>query len=249
MVACGGPVTGAPRLGPIMPAPFAAPQMRTSPPSTGIAALAVFMRVSVVMIACAKASACSAVLPTAAFSVGIAATIFSAGNGTPMMPVDDGTTSSKMHPKLSAAATQVAMHPAVPGAPFAQLALPAFTSTAPTRPPVDSRCRRPTVTGAATTRFEVYIAAPTAPAVATATATSRFPLALIPARTAPQTKPRGMVPAVKPASSFIPLLYQALVALVCRLQINVSVGLRIRLKLAGRVFNDLQKLVPHNAEV
>ena len=30
---------------------------------------------------------------------------------------------------------------------------------------------------------------------------------------------------------------------------TVVVGLRIRLKLAARVFNDLRPLVPHNAEV
>ena len=189
-----------------MPAPFAAPQILTSAPSTGTIARAVFILVSVVMIARAKASACSAVSPTAAFNAGIAATTFSAGNGTPMMPVDDGTISSKMHPKVCAAATQVATQPAIPGSPLAQLALPAFTSTAPTRPPVASRCRRPTVTGAATTRFDVYIAAPTAPAVATATATSGFPLALIPARTAPHIKPRGMAFAGNSTSSFIPLL-------------------------------------------
>src|ERR1017187_9275527 len=204
MVACGG--ASAPRRGPIIPAPLAQPQMRTSDwaldgeslPPIGIAACEVFMRVSVVIMACANASACSGVLPTEAFSAGIAATTFSAGNGTPMMPVDEGMTSSKMQPKLSAAATQVAMQPSTPAGPVAQLALPEFTSTAPTRPPVESKWRCPTVTGAATTRFDVYAAAPTAqiPAVsrevATATATSGLPLALIPALAAPQTNPPGI---------------------------------------------------------
>jgi hypothetical protein len=36
-----------------------------------------------------------------------------------------------------------------------------------------------------------------------------LPLALIPARTAPHTNPRGTIAAGKPASSFIDLLYQA----------------------------------------
>ena len=155
MVACGGAAapTGAARRGPIIPAPLAQPQMRTSEwewesesavdgdslPVIGIAAREVFMRVSVVMMACANASACSGVLPTAAFSAGIAATTFSAGKGTPMMPVDEGMTSSKMQPKPSAAATQVAMQPSTPAGPVAQLALPEFTSTAPTRPPVESK--------------------------------------------------------------------------------------------------------------
>jgi hypothetical protein len=117
--------------------------------------------------------------------VRIAATTFSAGKGTPIIPVELGTTSSKMHPNVSAAATHVVKQPAIPASPVAQFALPAFTSTAATRPPVASRCRRPTVTGAATTWLVVNIAAPTEPAAAIAAATSRFPLALIPARTAP----------------------------------------------------------------
>ena len=79
-----------------------------------------------------------------------------------MIPVEEGKTSSKMQPKLSAAATQVATQPSMPGAPLAQLALPELTSTAATRPPVAARCRRPTVTGAATTRLVVNMAAPTA---------------------------------------------------------------------------------------
>jgi hypothetical protein len=66
------------------------------------------------------------------------------------------------------------------------------------------------MTGAATTRLDVYMAAPTEPVVATATATSGFPLALIPARTAPHMNPSGMAAAVKLASSVMFLLYQAL---------------------------------------
>ena len=118
-----------------------------------------------------------------------------------------------MQPKLSAAATQVAMQPSTPAGPVAQLALPEFTSTAPTRPAVASKWRCPTVTGAATTRFDVYTAAPTAqiPAasreVATAMATSGLPLALIPALAAPQTNPPGSC-ADSIASLLIPLLYQ-----------------------------------------
>ena len=160
-----------------------------------------------------KASACCSVLPIESLSSGIAATTFPAGKGTPMIPVEEGKTSSKMQPKLSAAATQVATQPSMPGAPLAQLALPELTSTAATRPPVAARCRRPTVTGAATTRLVVNMAAPTAAPTAppasraTAIARSRLPLDLIPARTAPHWNPAGR--AVNSALSFIPLLYQA----------------------------------------
>src|SRR5208283_974220 len=222
MVACGGPA-GAPSCGWIIPAPLAAPQIRTTVPlpascagstdATGTTARAVLMRVSVVIMASTKASACCSELPIEALNSGIAATTLSAGNGTPMIPVEEGKTSSKMQPKLSAAATQVATQPSMPGSPLAQLALPELTSTAATRPPVAARWRRPTVTGAATTRLEVNMAAPTAapdPAPrAIATARSRLPLDLIPARTAPHWNPAGSVPSVKTASSFIPLLYQS----------------------------------------
>ena len=183
----------------------------------GTTARAVLTRVSVVIMARTKASACCSVLPIDAFNSRIAATTLSAGKGTPMIPVEEGKTSSKMQPKLSAAATQVATQPSMPGPPVAQLALPELTSTAATRPPVDARWRRPTVTGAATTRLVVNMAAPTAavaippaPApVAIAIPRSRLPLDLIPARTAPHWNPAGSVPSVKTASSFIALLYQA----------------------------------------
>ena len=177
----------------------------------GTTAHAVLMLVSVVMMARTKASACCSVLPIEAFNSGIAATTFSAGKGTPMIPVDEGKTSSKMQPKLSAAATQVVTQPSMPGSPLAQLALPELTSTAATRPPVAARCRRPTVTGAATTRLVVNMAAPTAAPASrtTAMARSRLPLALIPARTAPHWNPAGRADAVNSALSFIPLLYQA----------------------------------------
>ena len=170
---------------------------------TGMTARAILTRVSVVMMARAKSSALAELLPTADLRAGMAAMTFSAGKGTPMMPVDEGTTSSKMQPKVCAAATQVAMQPSIPGAPVAQLALPALTRTAPKRPPVESRWRRPTMTGAATTRFEVYMTAATAPPGATAMATSVFPLALIPARTAPHTNPAGIVSVGKVATSII----------------------------------------------
>ena len=68
-----------------------------------------------------------------------------------------------------------------PACPVAQLAFPALTSTAVTRPPVAAICRRPTSTGAASTWLLVNIAAALAPPPHTARATSGLPLALIPA--------------------------------------------------------------------
>ena len=47
----------------------------------------------------------------------------------------------------------------MPARPVAQLALPEFTTTARTHPPVESSAARPTSTGAATTRFFVNNAA------------------------------------------------------------------------------------------
>src|SRR5271163_432225 len=188
MVACGGPSWGW-----IMPAPLAAPKMRTSrpAPSTSMTALLIFILVSVVMMARANSSACSEVLPNDAFTAGRAATTFSAGKGTPMMPVEEGKTVSGVQLKLSAAATQVAMQASMPAAPVAQLALPALTRTVETRPPVAAMCLRPTVTGAATSWLVVNIAAAVAPLGANATARSNFPLGLMPALTAPHSKPKG----------------------------------------------------------
>jgi hypothetical protein len=51
-----------------------------------------------------------------------------------MMPVEDGKISSKTQPKASATAMQERRQASMPGSPVAQLALPALTSTAETRP-------------------------------------------------------------------------------------------------------------------
>ena len=117
-------------LGWIIPAPFATPAMLTSFSPMGIFAEAIFGRVSVVRMAPAKAR--SATLPAAAFptSAGSAAMIFSEGNGTPMMPVEDGNTWCGLRARPFANARQVSLHVASPSGPVAQFALPEFTSTA-----------------------------------------------------------------------------------------------------------------------
>src|SRR5258708_33324696 len=95
----------------------------------------------------------------------------------------------------------------MPARPVAQLALPEFTTTARTRPPVESNDARPTSTGAATTRFFVNNAAAVAPPAAAAlrsawtgegarphtspSARSGRPLTLMPAATAEKENPKG----------------------------------------------------------
>src|SRR5208282_439627 len=92
----------------------------------------------------------------------------------------------------------------MPARPVAQLALPEFTTTALTRPPVASNDARPTSTGAATTRFFVNNAAALAAAElrpawtgegarphTSTSARSGRPLTLIPAATAEKENPRG----------------------------------------------------------
>ena len=100
----------------------------------------------------------------------------------------------------------------MPALPVAQLALPEFTTTARTRPPVESNDARPTSTGAATTRFFVNNAAALAAAELRSAWTLRLrsgqaregarphtstsarsgrPLTLMPAATAEKENPRG----------------------------------------------------------
>src|ERR1700681_2789373 len=79
----------------------------------------------------------------------------------------------------------------MPARPVAQLALPEFTTTARTRPPVASKDERPTSTGAATTRLVVNNAAAVAPPAASTSARSGRPLTLMPAATAEKENPRG----------------------------------------------------------
>ena len=149
------------------------------------------MRVSVVMMAVAKDFSASSSSPRPATTAGMAAISFSTGSGTPMIPVDDGMMNCGAASSAAPSAAQLCSATANPGAPVAQLALPALTSTARTRPLFLRRCARPTSTGAATTRLRVNMAAALAPSGASASATSLRPLALMPALVADQRNPRG----------------------------------------------------------
>ncbi len=119
------------------------------------------MRVSVVMIAVAKAFSASASSPRPATTAGTAATSFSTGSGTPMIPVDEGMMNCGAASSAAPSAAQLCSATTIPEAPVAQFALPALTSTARTRPLFLRRCARPTSTGAAATRLRVNIAAAT----------------------------------------------------------------------------------------
>src|SRR6202158_2078640 len=103
----------------------------------------------------------------------------------------------------------------MPARPVAQLAFPEFTTTARTRPPVESNPARPTSTGEATPRFFVNNTAALAPPAAaelrsawtlrlrsgqaregarphtSTSARSGRPLTLMPAATAEKENPRG----------------------------------------------------------
>jgi hypothetical protein len=71
------------------------------------------------------------------------------------------------------------------------LAFPEFTTTARTRPLVESSDARPTSMGAATTRLVVNNAAAVAPPATSAKARSGRPLTFIPAANAEKENPRG----------------------------------------------------------
>jgi hypothetical protein len=113
-------------FGRIIPAPLLIPVTVTVTPSCWNCRLAPLGKVSVVMMpvaACAQWStdrssraACSA------------ASIFSTGNGSPITPVENGSTASAGTPVSRARAAQVRSAAARPGAPVPALALPVLVS-------------------------------------------------------------------------------------------------------------------------
>ena len=142
-------------------------------------------------MAWAKSAIPCFVASSPAASWGSFETIFAAGNGTPMMPVDEGKISRARNPSNRARCRQTCRQAWIPASPVAQLALPEFTITARTRPRVADSDARPTARGAATTRFRVNTAAAVVPGQASASARSGRPLALIPAQAAENLKPAG----------------------------------------------------------
>src|SRR5579864_1537077 len=117
--------------------------------------LASFGRVSVVRMASAKLRKCSGVPPALAIKSGSRELILSAGRGTPIMPVEEGRTCDARIFKRPAVSAHTDLHALTPARPVAQFALPEFTTTARTLPRLCVKAARPTLTGAATTKFFV----------------------------------------------------------------------------------------------
>src|SRR6267378_450513 len=136
-----------------MPAPFAQPAMCTRLPAILNEAAAVFGRVSVVQMARETSAKERAEKRRCRASSGTARKILSSASGTPMTPVEQTKTSSGLQPRRFAVSATVRTAAACPAAPVAQLALPAFTTTARMRPFDARKCALEISTGAATTRF------------------------------------------------------------------------------------------------
>src|SRR5207244_11709673 len=90
---------------------------------------------------------------------GSARRILSSGKGTPMTPVEQTNNSCGAQPRRLAASATVRSAATRPAEPVAQLALPAFTTTARMRALEARKCSLEVSTGAATTRFFVEQAA------------------------------------------------------------------------------------------
>jgi hypothetical protein len=107
------------------------------------------------------------------------------------MPVEDGNTWFGRSFKVRAVSAQIVLQARTPASPVAQFALPEFTTTAPICPLLLARAARPTLTGAATTKFFVNSAAALAFGSARIRPRSGLPLALMPAVVAENLKPLG----------------------------------------------------------
>src|SRR5258708_9703730 len=108
-----------------------------------------------------------------------------------MTPVEQTKTSSGLQPRRFAVSATVRTAAACPAAPVAQLALPAFTTTARMRPFDARKCALEISTGAATTRFCVNTPAAEAGTSLERIAKSSAPVFFRPQAVAAQRKPRG----------------------------------------------------------
>src|SRR5207249_10004353 len=154
-------------------------------------AAAVFGRVSVVQIASDVSAKERADGRRKRAMTGSARRIFSSGSGTPMTPVEQTNNSCGVQPSRFAASATVRTAAAWPASPVAQLALPAFTTTARMRP-FDARIFSLEMrTGAATTRFCVKTAAAEAGTSLERIARSSAPVFFNPQAVAAKRNPRG----------------------------------------------------------
>ena len=173
------------RFGLIIPTPLAAPPTRIPP----ALAVADFGTVSVVMIARSKPSPPSGA--SAPIRRGSASIIGVTWSGSPITPVEHGSTSRGSTRSSAAAAALVAAASSRPRRPVPAFAWPLFTRTARPRPSASRR--RPSTTGAAAIAFVVNSPAAVVPGSPISNARSGRPLGLRPAEIPAARKPLGKV--------------------------------------------------------
>src|ERR1700674_3506922 len=169
-------------------------------------AAAVFRSVSVVQIASDNSANERAEGRRNRAMTGRARRILSSGSGTPMTPVEHTNNSCGAQPIRFAASATVRTAAAWPAAPVAQLALPAFTTTARMRPFEVRKCSLEMRTGAATTRFCVKTAAADAGTSLEKRPRSSAPVFFKPQAVAAKRNPRGKDASGRAALIFIDLL-------------------------------------------
>src|SRR6266481_3407329 len=179
-----------------MPAPLAQPMRWMRLPDIRKEAEAVLGQVSVVQMARESSAKERAEGRRLRASMGRARRIFSTGSWTPITPVEQMKSSQGGRPRRRAASSTVREDAESPCAPVAQLALPAFTTTARMRPFDSFRCFLESVTGAATTRFCVKTAAAEVGTSLERMARSRAPVFLRPQAVAAERKPLGRAASV-----------------------------------------------------
>src|SRR5688572_10972849 len=168
--------------GRIMPAPLAIPETVASPLLNLTLRDAALGTVSVVMMASAADS--QSALPLNA--CGSPAMIRSAGSGSMITPVENGSTCVGLQPSRAASARQTCMARFTPSAPVPAFALPVFTTSA--RTPF-FKCCLASSTGAAQKRLRVNTPATVAPASSLMTSRSLRPALRIAAIATPKTTP------------------------------------------------------------
>ena len=167
--------------GRIMPAPLAMPVTRISPFESLTFLEKAFGTVSVVMIA----SAADSQSLLASSALGSAAMMRSAGSGSMMTPVENGSTSSTSQPRWPASASQTCSARFTPSSPVPALALPVLTTSAVTL----FGCFFARRTGAAQKRFWVNTPATAVPGARRMTSRSLRPGFLTPAIATPSSTP------------------------------------------------------------
>src|SRR5215467_2880985 len=179
-----------------MPAPLAQPMRWMRLPDMRKEAEAVLGLVSVVQMASESSAKERAEARRLRASIGRARRILSTGSGTPITPVEQTKSSRGARPRRLEVSSTVRSEARSPAGPVAQLAFPAFTTTARMRPLEAARCFLESVTGAATTRFCVKTAAAEAETSLERMARSSAPVFLRPQAVAAKRNPFGSAASV-----------------------------------------------------